>query len=360
VTAVHNEAPPATIDRRSLLARARGHDADAVVTMFRQFVPADEDVVMADYLGTQGLWGVGLHSFGCVTHRRVCGLRIGLLGHVVYQDCELEHVNSGAVLQPSLLWLYLWSAVLPLLWIGSLVAAPISVALTLALSPVVLLVLPLWVRVFYGFHKSGMVLVVREGLPVYLFSNRSLQRSMNAFYRETLAIKAHARRPHAGSPAQARPAEATVTPTTVNGGAAVERQATRARVRPISVVLAGLGGAAVIAAIFLPIYGATGADLTVKLFDNDDKATVWLALEPLVLGFVPLLFAAASATGRVNAEQVWLWLIALGVQAMLFALGHLGFAVFSEGLSPEVGAFLLLAGGLIVTTAGILASDTAA
>jgi hypothetical protein len=358
VSGVHTEHPAPSTDRRSVLRRARDHDLDAIVTMFRQFVPPDENVVVANYLGTQGLWGFGNHSFGCITARRVCGLRVGLLGAVTYQDCELEHVNSGAVMQPSLLWLYVWSVALPLVWIVTLIAGPLSVVATLALTPVVVIVLPLWVRLFYRFHKSGVVLVVREGLPVHVFCNRGLQSAMNAFYREALAAKRNGRLPHARSP-QDHPAAMGPRPAS-DVRAAPSRQASRARPQPLAAGLVVVGGLAVIAAIFLPIYGAVGSQVTAKLLDSEEKATVWFALEPLVLGLVPLLLLIGGITGRIAADRIWLWLVALGVQAVLFAFGQVGYALFSEALTPQVGGFILLGGGVLVAAAGVVSSDPGA
>jgi hypothetical protein len=121
-------------------------------------------------------------------------------------------------------------------------------------------------------------------------------------------------------------------------------------------VLGVLGGAAIIAGVFLPVYGAIGTDETVKLFDNSEKATVWLIVEPIVLGLVPALLVLAALARRTGSETVWLVLLLLGVQALLLALGHLGFSIFSDVLTPEIAGFLFLAGGAIVAAAGVIAS----
>lgn len=156
----------------SLLGNAKKGDTRAIVTLFKQFVPPDEHIEAVDYLGVQGVWGLGTHSFACVTSRRVAGLRTKIFGEVTYQDAALEHVNSGVIYQPSRFWLYVFV-------IG-------SAFLTAGFS---LLLLPLTVRLFYRFKKSGLVLWVREGIPVYIFSDRKRLINANRLYRTALALR---------------------------------------------------------------------------------------------------------------------------------------------------------------------------
>jgi len=156
----------------SVLARAKLNDADALATMFKQFVSEDETVIATEYLGTDGMWGMGTHSFGCLTNRRVGTLRVGAFGEVVYQDGYLEHLTSMVVWQPSKLGLYVWSFFLLLFAIGTFGLA--------------LLLFPFMVKTYYRFNKCGLVFVVREGVSVYMFTNRKLLTRANALYRATV------------------------------------------------------------------------------------------------------------------------------------------------------------------------------
>lgn len=156
----------------SLLDRARREDPAALATVFSQFLPAGETVVDARYLGLKGLWGIGTHSFACVTSRRVAVLEVGLLGGVAYHDGALEELNSGVISQPSRLGLYMFVAVTTVLTLG-----------------VALLLLPLTLRVYYSFKKSGLVFWVREGVSVFLFTDRKRLPAATDLYRMTSALR---------------------------------------------------------------------------------------------------------------------------------------------------------------------------
>lgn len=84
----------------SLIARARQRDADAITTMFRQFVSPEEQIVAVEYLGSVGLL-FKTHSFACLTDRRVASLWVKSLGEVVYQDGLIDSVKHGILYQPS-------------------------------------------------------------------------------------------------------------------------------------------------------------------------------------------------------------------------------------------------------------------
>jgi hypothetical protein len=62
----------------------------------------------------------------------------------------------------------------------------ISTVITFGIT---LLLLPLTVRLFYRFRKSGLVLWIREGVPVYLFSDRKRLGDANRLYRTALATR---------------------------------------------------------------------------------------------------------------------------------------------------------------------------
>jgi hypothetical protein len=183
------------------LARALQNDRNAVVSMFRQFVPANEDIEHAEYLGAEGMFGFGLHSFGAVTDRRVASIRVGAFGQVTYHDGFLEYVNSTAIYQPSKLGMFVTSAIVAAL----LAAAPVVVVKELAASQfiadlstmqnVLLGILAVLlglvgayagVRLWYRFVKCGLVFWVKEGMPVQLFTNRNRLAIANRLYR-TLA-----------------------------------------------------------------------------------------------------------------------------------------------------------------------------
>ena len=156
----------------NLLQRAKQNDSEAIATMFRQFLPEDEHVMLAEYLGVLGVWGIGTHSFAAVTDRRVAGMRVQILGGVTYQDGFLEYLNSGMVHQPSKLLLYIYVAIISVVTLG-----------------IGLLLLPLTVRIYYRFHKCGLVLWVREGVPVYVFSDRKRVGVANNLYREAAYLR---------------------------------------------------------------------------------------------------------------------------------------------------------------------------
>lgn len=185
---------------RSVLDRAKANDVEAIASMFQQFVSHDEEIYFAEYCGVEGFWGFGTHCFACLTNRRLSALKIGFFGLVVYQDGYLEHANSGVVYQPSKFWLYVWgilSALFAILLAISsfqfaaeivsgfdgalgLIGAVIVVALGLALSCLVFL---LAIKSYYRFVKCGLVWWIREGISVYIFTNRSKLSRANHLYR---------------------------------------------------------------------------------------------------------------------------------------------------------------------------------
>ncbi|HZI18333.1 MAG TPA: hypothetical protein VEY09_07030 [Pyrinomonadaceae bacterium] len=187
-TIVINRPSPTVNIGSSLLSQARENDAQAIAAMFKQFVPEDENIYFAEYLGVQGLWGFGTHSFACLTNRRIASIRVGVMGEVTYQDGYLEFLNSGVVYQPSKMLLYILVG-------GQLLAAAVMAANMLFTLPTAgwlvgipvvtgatLLGVMLSVRGFYRFHKCGLVWIVREGVSIYVFTNRKhLSRANHLF-----------------------------------------------------------------------------------------------------------------------------------------------------------------------------------
>lgn len=160
----------------SLLKRATQNDSQAIATMFRQFL-GDEKLVFGEYLGVEGLWGFGTHSFGGLTDKRIVSLRVGFLSEVIYRDALLQFVNSGAVYQPSKLMLY----------VGTAIAVLLGLILTVATFGLGLLLMPflflMAVRGYYRLNKCGALWWVQEGMPLYVFANRSRLVRANELYR---------------------------------------------------------------------------------------------------------------------------------------------------------------------------------
>jgi hypothetical protein len=178
----------------SLLQRAKKSDQQALVTIFRQFVPEDEKIYWTEYLGSHG-WIFGRHSLGCLTDRRVADMTIGAFGEVIYQDGYLEYVNSSVIYQPSKLALYVY-VVLALFadaflsmfaftaWMGSgrgfLAGLLIGLVIFVLLGVVLV---NLVVRFYYAVRKCGLVLWIKGGISVYVFSDRKRIRHANVMHR---------------------------------------------------------------------------------------------------------------------------------------------------------------------------------
>jgi hypothetical protein len=184
----------------SLLQRAKQSDAQALVTIFRQFIPEEEKIYWTEYLGSHG-WIFGRHSLGCLTDRRVADITIGAFGEVIYQDGYLEYINSSVIYQPSKLALYVlvfFALILDIfLAIYSSTAAlavfrePV-VAFVIGLVVLVLLGLLLvnmMVRLYYAVRKCGLVLWIKEGICVYVFSDRKRLRQANVMHRKVTEIR---------------------------------------------------------------------------------------------------------------------------------------------------------------------------
>ena len=208
VTAQSPTMPTAAIRvDRSLLDRAKGNDLDAISLMFRQFMSPDEEIYFAEYCGLLGFWIFGTHSFACLSNRRLAALQVGAFGRVLYNDGFLEHHNSGVVAQPSLLKLYLWAffallfgvLVLGIALFGSVdlyramgggvlggLVGVLTVAVGLGLA---LLTVYLVVRMYYALNKCGLVWWIREGVSVFVFTNRGKMNRANHLYRLSCQVR---------------------------------------------------------------------------------------------------------------------------------------------------------------------------
>jgi hypothetical protein len=191
---------------RSLLDRAKSNDLDAITTMFRQFMSPDEEIYFAEYTGLLGFWIFGTHSFACLSNRRLASLQVGAFGRVLYNDGFLEHQNSGVVAQPSLLKLYVWAffaAVFGLLVLGIALVGAVGVfealggvlgvlagVLVVALGlGVGLLTVYLTIRLHHSLNKCGLVWWIREGIFVYVFTNRGKMNRANHLYRLSCQVR---------------------------------------------------------------------------------------------------------------------------------------------------------------------------
>ena len=184
--------------QKSLLKLGCEGDFDAIKTMFQQFIPEDEEIYDARYLGIQGFFCLGNRQFACVTERRIAHISVGYFGELNYEDGYLEHINSGFVYKPSKLALYIH--------IGAVIAA---ITYTLTLSSIAgiifalvlaLIILPFSGKIYYLIFKCGLVLPIREGNFVlapyednvywytnrllYIFTDHKLLTRANALYRQ--------------------------------------------------------------------------------------------------------------------------------------------------------------------------------
>jgi hypothetical protein len=151
---------------RPLVRHAIGRDQKSLETMFQQFLPEKEQIVRTEYLGLRGLWHIGMHSFACITTRRICALEVGWLGRVEYADAFLEDCNSGMVIQPSLIPLYIIGCMwLAMTWMAGIV------------------LLPLIVRIYFRYVKSGATVFVKEGNNLEIFADRKDIRRINQIWR---------------------------------------------------------------------------------------------------------------------------------------------------------------------------------
>ena len=101
--------------KTSVLRQAKNNNADAICSMFQQFIPEDEEIYRVEYLGIKGVFGIGASSFACLTRRRVADITVGFFGEVTYEDAFLEQIKSSAIYQPSRLSLFILSALTILL-----------------------------------------------------------------------------------------------------------------------------------------------------------------------------------------------------------------------------------------------------
>ncbi len=154
---------------QNVLQSAISDNAEGLYQLFQPFI-GSEKIIKANYFGKLGISIFGTHSFACITENKVISLQIGPFGQIVYQDGDIEHVNSGVIYQPRILMLYLISLVLCLTIVG-------------------IILIPAYVRLYYTLNKSGLVWSVREGIPVYLFANRNRINIVSKYWQAVSNLK---------------------------------------------------------------------------------------------------------------------------------------------------------------------------
>ena len=172
---------------------AKEDDPEALQAIFGQFIPADENVVWCGYLGKLG-WYFGRHSFACLTDKRVADVSIGWFGEIIYQDALLEYFNSTVVVQPSRLMLYILCVFAAAMFgigsislFASLKEASASTLVYVVAVPVLLVLLfiafEVVVRFYYLVSKCGIVLWIKDGVSIYIFTDRKLLTKANSLIR---------------------------------------------------------------------------------------------------------------------------------------------------------------------------------
>ena len=185
--------------QKSLLKLGCEGDFDAIKTMFQQFIPEDEEIYDARYLGIQGFFCLGNRQFACVTERRIAHISVGYFGELNYEDGYLEHINSGFVYKPSKLALYIHIGLL-IAVIAAITYTLSSIARIIFALVLALIILPFSAKIYYLIFKCGLVLPIREGNFVlapygdnvysytnrllYIFTDHKLLTRANALYRE--------------------------------------------------------------------------------------------------------------------------------------------------------------------------------
>lgn len=182
---------------QNILERAKQNDRQALETMFQQFIGGNEKIQFMEYMGQRGLFIFIDHNFACLTEKRIMSLKVGSFGEVLYQDAFLEDLNSSAIYQPSIFGLYVAVVVaLAILVFLGITLIPgggvIGVLITLVLG---VFLVPLIVKYYYRLNKCGVVFIIKQGLSVFVFVNRSKLTRANVLWR----VCAHLRENRVGS-----------------------------------------------------------------------------------------------------------------------------------------------------------------
>lgn len=119
----------------------------------------------------------------------------------------------------------------------------------------------------------------------------------------------------------------------------------------ISRVLAALGGVLIALGVFIPYstFGDDGGGISVLDQDQLDT-TMGFALEPLAVACASIVSLTLT---RVSPRLIAMLFAAMGAQTALMYLGYALFAAMTESSNLGAGAFIGLAGALLVLAAGV-------
>lgn len=168
--------------------------------IIRSFVPNDEKVIAAEFVGTFGLL-LKEHAFFAVTDRRAISITFAPFGRWRYQDGLLEHVNSSGIGQPSQLFVRFATMVLAIYAAGATLASvawfvnsdgtrDVTARVLLTIASIIttwllFLVLRGAVRTWWmRKRKAGIFLVVRDGAPITTFVDTNSLPTAMAAYRD--------------------------------------------------------------------------------------------------------------------------------------------------------------------------------
>ena len=120
----------------------------------------------------------------------------------------------------------------------------------------------------------------------------------------------------------------------------------------VSRVLAPLGGLLIALGVFIPYttFADDGGGTSVLDLDQFD-VTFGFAIEPLAAACASIVSPMFT---RVSPRLIAMLLAAVGAQTALMYVGYGLLAATSDGQDPGVGAFVGLAGALLVFTAGVV------
>jgi len=172
-------------------SRAKKNDRNAIEMLFAGFLGENEVIRDCGYLGIVGILFPD-RSFWCLTDKRICALLIRRGGRVRFSAGFSRLINSMAIRQPSLVFLWiliiLWLAlvVTPIAIVGYFSSFQIETLLSefsflssvpwwaVAFLPALLtLFMTRWlIRLYFRISKTGCTFWIREGIPVYLFADR--------------------------------------------------------------------------------------------------------------------------------------------------------------------------------------------
>lgn len=185
-----NDAPDGRLKiDGDVLASAKLNNAEAIETMFRQFLGPDDPIREACYLGTRGIWKFGHKSFACASDRKLATIQTGFFGRMLYQEGYIDRLESAFIFQPSLIVLYLISTGVLLFLLMTMIGLWQTIGWPAIFVSLGVVALPIIARLYYRFFKSGLVATPGHGLHIYIFANRRYLNRLNRLWRFVDEIK---------------------------------------------------------------------------------------------------------------------------------------------------------------------------